>query len=590
LRVENSPPAGSVGISPAPLQATAITLSGASADRILISDAIPEFTTLDKSFLATAHTVTINGVEWTRVYSTAVTTVGPLAAGQNWIPTSNAAFAAAAVTRIGYIANGPLAAGSTTTFDATGFQFRVITSGVTSLPVNINNIAQVFGQTQPPGTPISATNPLVYDESGDQNPNNYEAGVAPAPITTPGTSPNGIANPATDGTDPDNDNSGTGAGGEANSFPINPVGVILNGPPGQPAAVGPDGTAQTDFVNKSAPVPEGAISGSSTDPAPVTFTNTVQNPASNINTLDRVTLEPISPLLAAQAVNNNASPSSAQVEAFSLTDLDNHEALPENTVVRISFGGRTAVYTLNAAGEFVLTSSGTTASDGTSDAPASRAPIIIPSLALGVSQNYTVTVDLPNGALVTRGYSVPIVAYVNSSVEGGTFKRSANNGTGAVTLTQDEPFNIKMDRVYTGYLDLLKESRVLTSITNPTPVAGSDGNFSIANKTPAPGNIIEYRITYSNISTPLSGSGNVVLNANNIVITEDGSAGTNNWATTTFNVASTAVDATAGAVVTFFEGATATTTTNVNVTRYVDSIPTLAPNAQGIFTFQRVVR
>ena len=82
----------------------------------------------------------------------------------------------------------------------------------------------------------------------------------------------------------------------------------------------------------------------------------------------------------------------------------------------------------------------------------------------------------------------------------------------------------------------------------------------------------------------------MVLNANNIVITEDGAAGTNNWATTTFNVASTATDATVGAVITYFNGVTATTTTDVNVTRYLDSIPTLAPNANGIFTFQRVVR
>jgi hypothetical protein len=579
LRVENTPPAGTTGITPAPLLPTAITLDGVAANRILISDAIPAQTTLDNTF--GAATVIIGGVTWTRVYSTVATTTGPLAVGQNW---QTGAVPAAGVTRVGYVALGPLPAGTTTVTDPTGFQFRVITTGVTAVPVTIANIAQVFGQSTP-GV-ISPTNPLVYDESGDQNPNNYEAGVPPAPITTPATSPTGVANPATDGTDPigdpPNNNQGTGTGGEANVFTINPAGIILNGPPGVPGALGPDGTAQTDFVNRSATdVPAGAAGapGSTYDPAPVTFTNTVQNPATNTNQLDNVTLEPISATLAAQAVNNTATPTAGQIQAYDLTNLANHAALPNGTIVSIAFGGRTAVYTLTA-GSFVLTSSGASPA-GTGDAVA--APIIIPTIAVGVSQTYTVIVNLPAGAVVTTGYSVPIVSYVNSNVaDGTTFK---TNGT---ALGQDNPFNIKMDRVYTGYLNLVKASQILQG-TGPA-VSPADAILNGAAKTPAPGNIILYQITYSNISTPASGTGNVILNANNIVITEDGAAGTNNWATTTFNVANTAADATAGAVITFFNGATATTTADVNVTRYLDSIPTLAPGANGTFTFQRVVR
>ncbi|MBD2319554.1 beta strand repeat-containing protein [Phormidium tenue] len=579
LRVENTPPAGTTGITPAPLLPTTITLDGVAANRILISDAIPAQTTLDNTF--GAATVIIGGVTWTRVYSTVATATGPLAVGQNW---QTGAVPAAGVTRVGYVALGPLPAGTTTVTDPTGFQFRVITTGVTAVPVTIANIAQVFGQSTP-GL-ISPTNPLVYDESGDQNPNNYEAGVPPAPITTPATSPTGVANPATDGTDPigdpPNNNQGTGTGGEANVFTINPAGIILNGPPGVPGALGPDGTAQTDFVNRSATdVPAGAAGapGSTYDPAPVTFTNTVQNPATNTNQLDNVTLEPISATLAAQAVNNTATPTAGQIQAYDLTNLANHAALPNGTIVSIAFGGRTAVYTLTA-GSFVLTSSGASPA-GTGDAVA--APIIIPTIAVGVSQTYTVIVNLPAGAVVTTGYSVPIVSYVNSNVaDGTTFK---TNGT---ALGQDNPFNIKMDRVYTGYLNLVKASQILQG-TGPA-VSPADAILNGAAKTPAPGNIILYQITYSNISTPASGTGNVILNANNIVITEDGAAGTNNWATTTFNVANTAADATAGAVITFFNGATATTTADVNVTRYLDSIPTLAPGANGTFTFQRVVR
>ena len=586
LRVENTPPAGSTGITPAPLLPTAITLDGAAnTPRILISDAIPAQTTLDNTF--GAATVTIGGVTWTRVYSTVATATGPLAVGQNW---QTGAVPAAGVTRIGYVAVGPLPAGTTTVGDATGFQFRVTTTGVAALPVTIANIAQVFGQST--AGVISPTNPLVYDESGDQNPNNYEAGVPPAPITTPATSPTGVANPATDGTDPigdtTNNNAGTGPNGEANVFTINPVGIILNGPPGVPGALGPDGTAQTDFVNKSATdVPANAAPASTYDPAAITFTNTVQNPATNTNQLDNVTLEPISATLAAQAVNNTTTPSAANVQVYDLTNLANHAALPNGTIVRISFGTRTALYTLTA-GEFVLTSSGSNAA-GTGDAIA--APIIIPTLAVGISQTYTVIVDLPAGAVVTTGYSVPIVSYVNSNTgDGSTFKRTTN-GTGATTvgsLAQDNPFNIKVDRVYTGYLNLVKASRLLVG-TGPALSVPADATFSGTNKTPAPGNIIEYQITYNNISTPASGTGNVILNANNIVITEDGAAGTNNWATTTFNVPSTAVDSTTG-VITYFNGVTATTPTDVNVTRYLDSIPTVAPGANGTFTFQRRVR
>ena len=585
LRVEATPPVGSTGVTPAPLLGTNINLDATPTGgangvvvRVLVSDAIPALTTLDTTFVPAGIPA-----GWTRVYSTTVG--GTALAATTWrtgpLPTG--------VTRIGYINDGPLSAGTTTVGDVNGFQFRVTTTAVPVGGSTIANIAQVFGQTT--AGAISATNPLVYDESGDQNPNNYEAGVAPAPITNPATVSTGVANPATDGTDANNNNTGTGAGGENNIFAINPAGIILNGPSGQPGATGPNGTTQTDFVNKSATdVPLGAPPASVYNPAPITFTNTVQNPATNTNPLDNVTLEPISARLAAQAVTNNLAPTVTDVQAYDLTNLPSHAVLPDLTVVRISFGTRTALYTYDlATTSFVLTSSGSNAA-GTGDGTA--APIIIPSLAVGSSQNYTVIVDLPANAVVTTGYSVPIVSYVNSNTgDGSTFKRSTN-GTGVLTaanLGQDSPFNIKMDRVYTGYLSLIKASRILPG--TGLAVAGDQGSFIGVNpKTPSPGNIIEYQVTYSNISTPNSGSGNVILNANNIVITEDGAAGTNSWATTTLNVASTAADATAGAVITYFNGVTATTTTDVNVTRYLDSIPTLAPNANGIFTFQRVVK
>ena len=593
LEVESTPPVGSTGITAAPLLPTSIRLNGAATDRILISDAIPVNTIIDVS-APPAATVTINGVTWTRVYSTAATTVSPLdaTAAQNWLDTAPTA----ATTRIGYIANGPIGEGYTTVGATNAMTFRVVTTGLTTIPtdgITIANIAQVFGQTT--AGPISPTNPLVYDESGDQNPNNYESGSPSVPaFTIPGTSPNGIANPTANGTDTNatpgpNTNSGTGPAGEDNVFTINPPGSILNGPQGAADAIGPGNSNNTDFVNKSIAVPPGiAPGGTIPTTSVVTFTNTAQNPATNLAQLDNVTLEPITAALA-------ASSTGLATTDFELPGANNGAPLPLNTTVTIAHPvgtpTNTATYQLLAGG-FSLVSSTTGVTPD-----AAPKPVNIGTLGIGLSQNYNVTVTLPIGAAVTTGYSVPIVAYVDSNTANTTAGLNGFKSTNS-----DAPFNIKIDRVYTGYLELLKLSRVVQGtgpavVTTPT----DEGLFTNTAKNPAPGNILEYLLTYRNISTPASGTSNVILNANDIVITEDGAAGTNNWATTTLNVANTATVALDGtipgaatptfnAVITFFNGAAASTTVDPNVTRYLNSIPTLTPGQQGFFRFQRRVK
>ena len=615
LNVETSPPAGSTGITPATsLLGTAITtetsagVGTVTTNKVLISDVIPTDTTLALGAALPPATVTINCVTWTRVYSTQAKTVSALAATQRWLLDTPVA----GTTRIGYIADGPIASGYSTTgaSDAAALRVQVVTSllGTTiAAPVTIANIAQVFGQTT--AGPISPTNPLVYDESGDQNPNNYESGSpSVAAITDPTFAttpvPTGEAVPATDGTDTNgvgNNNTGTGPGGEDNVFTINPLGSILNGPPGQAGAIGPNGN-NTDFVNKSAGIPESIapdapITTATLAQRTVVFTNTVQNPATNTAQLDNVTLEPITAAQAASATTLPADPN------FQLPTASNGEALIVGTTVTIAYpvgsvpgvSGNTATYTLSATG-FDLTQS----TIGAAISPAATAkPVRITSIAIGDPQDYNVTVVLPNTAIVTRAYSVPIVAYVDSNVSNS----GALTGPGPFTkggfksIDSDAPFNIKIDRVYTGYLDLRKQSRVLQG-TGPAVVA-ADVAFSAAAKTPAPGNILEYLLTYTNISTPASGSANVILNANNIVITEDGATLPNNWATTTLNVPSTATvaqnaagapTATFSAVITFFNGTTAVTTVDPNVTRYLNSIPTLTPGQTGFFRFQRTVK
>ncbi|MDB9376861.1 hypothetical protein PN460_03165, partial [Nodularia sphaerocarpa CS-585A2] len=159
--------------------------------------------------------------------------------------------------------------------------------------------------------------------------------------------------------------------------------------------------------------------------------------------------------------------------------------------------------------------------------------------------------------------------------------------------------------VYTGFLKLVKESQILQG-TGPA-VQGTDGTFSTDEKQPAPGNIIEYRITYSNISEPQAGTGNVILTAGSVVIVEDGTAGGNNWALDNdgngeIDTSNVVGSAQGSGTINFFSGNPATTsasdqtnaentpaTVDNDVTRYTNEVETVAPNTTGTFTFQRKV-
>src|SRR5918911_308358 len=130
----------------------------------------------------------------------------------------------------------------------------------------------------------------------------------------------------------------------------------------------------------------------------------------------------------------------------------------------------------------------------------------VPPLAINFNStaNYDVEVTLPAGKTVLTGYDTVIRA------------TSGNTNT---------KWNETIDRLYTGFVELLKDSPV--AITNSTGVGGAND--------PVPGAVITYVIRYRNVSSaPASGgSGNVTLTASNVTISENGGAGTNNWATYT---------------------------------------------------------
>lgn len=544
LRVDAAGPAGSTGLVAANLVGTTINVTGPGAPAgpvVLISDAIPTGTDLSS--------VAAPPSGWITVYSTDDPALTGRAANDPLVPWTTTAPALNTVKRIGFINPGPIAAGTT----VTGFSFSVVTTRVT-VTTTVANIAQLFGQTQNVAGTI-----LVYDESGDQAPSNSnDNGTSGSNVPTSGT-----ANPAVDGEDVNNNNTGTGAGGEDNVFTISAPGSVLNGPNGFPAAV--HTTNNDDFTNKSAVVPPNTPAGTNFtyDPGVVTFTNTISNPSSTA--INGLLLSPTPP---------------APGE------------LPNGTTVRLTVGTQSATYTYNGTVFNYTPVAGDTA-------------IIIGSLLPGASFNYTVAVDLPGTPSTTppntplstdtgNGFPVPIVAFVDQNAN-GSFESTVDTTTN----------NITIDRVYTGFLRLAKQARILNG--DGTVITGYNSPFFITPTTAdsnqfLPGRIIEYQITYTNISTNTTGTNNAVANASRVFITEDGALSPNNWALDNDGIGG--IDTShvggpppravtvGGGVIEYFNGATSLGTTDpgtsATVTRYTVTVPgAVAPAGAGTFTFQR---
>lgn len=555
LRVELNDPTGN-NITPAPLVGT--TINGLTDPRILVSDAIPKDTEL--------AAIPTPPPGWQVVFTTDPISINANNATWQLLTTTTNL---STVTRVGFV-NDPavitsIAPGQT----VSGFSITVKVKSTATSPLTVNNIAQLFGQT-------SGGTTLVYDESGDQNPSNYDGSTIPPGSTdtnndgVPDTDPavtDGYINDATDlgntGTDSGNNNSGSGAGGEANTFTVQTplASDVFNGPEGTPDAIGPTSN-NDDFTNKSSFVPPNQAPGSTLDPPGVAFTNTVKNSGTDPNNISLVPTKPTNPA-----------------------------DLPVGTLVTITYGSESKSYIWNG-NEFLYdvdrnpsTTNDQSAIDATSEY------ITISNVAPGTNVNYGVEVNLPaNTPLSTdidRGFPVPITAFVDDGTPG----------------LGSEPQNTTIDRVYTGFLKLVKESRILPG-TGPA-VQGNDGTFSSDPKKPAPGNIIEYRITYKNISEAQAGTGNILLRADKVVITEDGTTGGNNWALDndsdgkidTSNIVGSARDSGA-ATINFYNGNPATnssidqtgTTVNTDVTKYVDTVTgNVAPGESRTFTFQRKV-
>jgi hypothetical protein len=536
LEVAGTAPSGT-NLVAEDLAGTNITIDGAVVPRILVSDALPAGTTL-------AATPVAPSTGWTVVYTTSPigSTTANNAAWTVTPPANNVG-----VTRVGYVKSGTIAKGVG--------GLPTIISGF-SLKLNLNlpatggsvlNIAQAFGTTLTNGAP-DPTKPAV-DESGDAQYNNLNADGTAGPTPT-----NGVATGA-DGTDPGNNNTGSGTGGEANIVTVVPPAVvgavpIFNGPENKPTATGPSGLNNDDFTNKSVTIDTiqaGWTGGvpNKVDPQSTGFTNSVSQ-ATGATRPQFVALLPTAPA--------------------SATDL------PTGTIVKIVANGVTVSYTYTQATGFAPTVPGTL-------------PI---NLTVPVTGNvdYGVEIDLPLAAQMT-GYPVSITSFANGA------PAVVNPTTGVTTfaaiagdniLDSNDAQNITIDRLYTGYLRMAKEAQVykidggVTTIVSP---------FSSNAPKAEPGQYIEYRIKYSNISEAvLPNSNSVGLAANNIKILENGSTGTNNWATFTTHKPNTAQD---GNGVISYDGGVKTNGDTV-IGEYLDTVPTLAPGAFGTFTFTRQVK
>jgi hypothetical protein len=187
------------------------------------------------------------------------------------------------------------------------------------------------------------------------------------------------------------------------------------------------------------------------------------------------------------------------------------------------------------------------------------------SIAYNATGNYQVEVTLPVGTTVLTGYNTVIRA------------TSGNTNT---------EWNETIDRVYTGFIRLVKTVTVIndTDVGNGQDDPGADDAV--------PGAMLVYAVAYDNVSSKqaATGSGNVMLTAFNVVISEDGDAGTNNWATTTTMVLGAGLNPTDTNGGTITDGDTVNGPVAPGTSFLKDTIASLAAQDTGTFTFRRLIK
>jgi hypothetical protein len=355
----------------------------------------------------------------------------------------------------------------------------------------------------------------------------------------------------------------TPTGGTVTTTPIAAANApsVLNGPLNSASASGSsaDTTQDLDYTNKSAEI-------TSTD-AKMTVNGTLDTLVSTKTVTFNNTI---------RATGNTAT------DVYLLPNVTG-ATIPNNTKVAITYGSDTRTYTYSSA------SGGSYTADDTT-----KAPIFIPAVtaALGANVDYGVSVTLPAGTPQLIGYTAPITAFVYATAP------TAASMIGVVTVpTTGVSTNTTLDNVYTGFIKLEKAARVLTTAADAS-ASDSTIPFSSAGTLPTkvqPGQFIQYRIKYTNITPTTTGSTNSVsLSANKLKVVEDGTLVTTGWAASTTHSVNSATDSKGGKII--FSGGIGNDNSDTGVTKYVVDMNlatpavTIAPGDTGNFTFLRQVK
>ena len=200
------------------------------------------------------------------------------------------------------------------------------------------------------------------------------------------------------------------------------------------------------------------------------------------------------------------------------------------------------------------------------------APTVPSGFTVEVSENCASYTTISGGGSLTTS-SIPAQTDQNYCVRvtapaGSTAYTPFSTIIRAQSVTDATAINDTIDRLYTGFVVTNKTATVsnTTGVGSPTdPVPGAD---------------INYFVDYQNIANMPFGSGNYDLTATNFVITEDGSALPNNWATYTTHLPGFATDSNGGSIAGDTAGSNLLT----------DTILSLAPGASGTFAFKRKIK
>lgn len=316
-------------------------------------------------------------------FTTSPLSTSPLSA--TW--TSSAPGTLSTVTRIRIPVGASIAAGACTS----SFSFDV-TVTTNNANTSIYEIVDVFGS--------NSLGTVVTDQSGDNTPNKGDGNAnfdEPRPTDTP-----------------------TGNQGVQQVTTLQQTGGVLNGPSGQPGAVGPNSN-NDDFTNKSINTGISGVApgGSTTAAGTVIFTNTLQN-------------------------TGNAN------DTFTLTA----PTVPAGFTVRISTDGGTTWTTVSGGGSTTL------------------------AVAFGSTGNYLVEVTAPAGKTVLTGYDTVIhaVSAIDPTKTNDTIDRLY---TGFLRLNKS--YTVSNATGVGGATDAVPGADIIYTITytNVSTTAAGSGNVTL---------------------------------------------------------------------------------------------------------------